>query len=175
MELPRLKLRFCTQVVNGIVRLCSLDYAGFFVSNERSDQLTRLLVGLPTSVVLTDGKGRTSILVPNICIARPEIGTCPFSTELIMIRRHSTWNRALESRCYVYNVHVSRSFVLTPTLGSSLYLLFMRFAHRQYDDVFQLVNACATDTSFSNEELQIFNSLRLLNGDRHPDAHACRS
>lgn len=174
VELPRLKLRFSTQVMNGVVRLCSLDYAGFFVSNERSDQLTRLLTGLPTSVLLTDGKGRTSILVPNICVARPQIGACPFSTELILIRRHLTWSRALESRCYVYNVHVSRSFVLTPTLGSSLYLLFMRFAHRQYDDVFQLVNACATDTNFSNEELQIFNSLRLLNDDRHPDAHACR-
>ncbi len=64
-------------------------------------------------------------------------------------------------------MHVSLSFMFTPTLASSLYLLLLRFLYRDYNEVFRLVNTIGTDTEFSPEENYIFQLLGSANnGDR---------
>jgi hypothetical protein len=68
----------------------------------------------------------------------------------------------------MYTVHVSQSFLLSPTLASSLYLLLLRFAARQFADVAQLSSAIATDASHTAEEAQVC-------GKRFPLLNTCIS
>ena len=115
------------------------------------------------------------ILVPAIDVVRPIIGSNPFTTELVMNRNENPeWYAALDTCYYLYNIHVSFAFLLSNTFASSLYLLSLRFLHRQYDEVFRLADTIGTDAEFSVEELNIFGSLGRLQNDCHPDAHACR-
>jgi hypothetical protein len=70
------------------------------------------------------------VLVPSIHPVRPFIGSAPFSTELVLDRTDKDWHEALDTKYYLYPVHVSLSFMFTPTLASALYLLLLRFLHR---------------------------------------------
>lgn len=70
------------------------------------------------------------MLVPSIHPVRPFIGSAPFSTELVLDRTDKDWHEALDTKYYLYPVHVSLSFMFTPTLASALYLLLLRFLHR---------------------------------------------
>ena len=56
----------------------------------------------------------------------------------------------------------------------ALYLLLLRLLSRDYNAVGVLADSVATDTTFTAEELAVFNALGGANDDRHPDAHACR-
>lgn len=85
-------------------------------------------------------------------------------TELVLDRTDKDWNDALDTKYYLYPVHVSLSFMFTPTLASALYLLLLRFLHRDYSQVFQLANAIGTDTTFSAEESNIFQAIGEANG-----------
>ena len=175
VEVPRLKLKFRTQVVNGALRLASLDHVGYFVSNERSALTTRLIRGVPHAVILSNADSEMQILVPNIDPIRPNINGCPFTTELVLQRGGATeWDMYCKSKYYLYQVHISLSFMFTPSLASALYLLLLRFNHRQYKEVFELANTIGTDVAFKPEEMVSFRALGRLNKDCHPDAHACR-
>ncbi len=68
---------------------------------------------------------------------------------------------------------MSRSFLETPSLLSSLYLLLLRLQARDYAGVFALTEACATDESLAPDEQNTLDALGLVE-DAHPDAHACR-
>ena len=59
-------------------------------------------------------------------------------------------------------------------MNSAIYLMLLRFLHRDYDAVFRLADSTATDTKFNDEGLSIFKAFSRTNSDRHPDAHACR-
>ena len=56
--------------------------------------------------------------------------SAPFSTELVMNRANVKWYATLDTRYYLYPVHISLSFMFTPTLASALYLLLLRFQYR---------------------------------------------
>ena len=58
---------------------------------------------------------------------RPMISTIPFSTALVLDRSDKRWHGQLENPYYLYPVHVSQSFLFTPSLSSGLYLLLMRW------------------------------------------------
>ena len=74
----------------------------------------------------------------------------------------------------MYPIHVSQSFMFTPSLSSALYLLLLRFLSRSYDEVVQLTSSIATDANLNDDESQIFESLSMTCSDHHPDAHASR-
>lgn len=94
------------------------------------------------------------------------------STELVLNRDpHSNWSQLLSTPYFIYPVHVSLSFLFTPTLSSALYLTLLRFLNRNYFEVFRLAEVIGTDTGYTPEEKQIFQLLRVT--DRHPDALAC--
>ena len=157
------------------MRLYSVDHADLFISNERNET-SRMLEGIPHSLLLSNSNGEVSVLVPSVPTIRPMIRTIPFSTELVLDRSDSKWMAALENPYYVYPVHVSLCFCASPTLASALYLLLLRFLNRQYHAVCTLVDTVSSDTDLTKEEA---NSLALLNSpkcsaDCHPDAHACR-
>ena len=96
------------------------------------------------------------------------------SVQVILDRRNQEWiNNIGEVRSYLYPIHNSRSFLVTPSLASSLYLLLMYFITGAYPDVFKMVESCVSE-QLTPEEQQIFNQLEFLGNDCHPDAHACR-
>ena len=77
-------------------------------------------------------------------------------------------------KTYLYPVHISSTFLFTPTQPSTAYLLLMRFISRQYEAVCTLVESCVNDSGFSDEMKSIFFALRTVSDDNSPDAHACR-
>ena len=110
------------------------------------------------------------VLVPVIPPCRPFIQTEPFTTFIVLDRKKIP----LSERYFLYPVHVSLSFLLTKGLNSAIYLMLLRFLHRDYAEVFRLADSIATDTNFNAEGSVIFQRFAGTNNDWHPDAHACR-
>lgn len=153
IELPRLKLSFNARKDHeGILRLYSVDHVDLFISNESSAMTAKMLAGIPHSLILSNVRGETQVLVPVIPPVRPKIAAEPFSTFIIL-------NRAkipLAERFFLYPVHISFSFLSTKGLNSALYLMLLRFLHRDYADVFRLSDSIATDTKLNEEGLDIY-------------------
>ena len=175
IQLPRLKMVFQVRKDdNGVDRLYSVDHSDLYISNSRSTLITNLIRGIPHSLILANANEELQILVPSIHPVRPPIASSPFTTELVLDRTDADWYNSLDTCYYLYPIHISLSFLFTPTLSSALYLLLLRFLNRDYDSVFRLTNSIGTDTELSSEELHIFNAIGSANNDGHPDAHSCR-
>eukprot|EP01012_Entosiphon_sulcatum_P009332 TRINITY_DN1521_c0_g2_i1.p1 TRINITY_DN1521_c0_g2~~TRINITY_DN1521_c0_g2_i1.p1 ORF type:complete len:4962 (-),score=1074.52 TRINITY_DN1521_c0_g2_i1:73-14958(-) len=175
VQLPRLKLTFSCQwdATNHCMALFSLDHANMFVTNRRNDLLVSLCRGIPHSIFLEDSNHELRMLVPGVRCVRPFVYLQPFSTELVLVRSAKEWMENLETPYYLYHVHVSMSFLHAPTLAAGLYLLWLRFANRDYGDAARLVDTIGTDIEFSKEEEQVFRSVgELIDG--HPNASAVR-
>ena len=171
IELPRLKLSFTARPDHqGVFRLYSVDHVDIYITNERNSLTSKMLAGIPYSLLLSNVKGETQVLVPVIPPIRQYIGSEPFSTFSVLNRKQIT----LSERFFLYPVHVSLSFLLTKGLNSAIYLMLLRFLHRDYDEVFRLADSIATDTSFNSEGNDIFQGFAQTNDDWHPDAHSCR-
>lgn len=180
VELPRLNLSFQERVQagSGTRVLCSMDHANLFLPTfAGGEQVEALLKGIPHSILLTNDNRELHVLLPNICVARPLIGSSPFSSELVLDRSGDAgkkWAEKTQVQYFLYPIHVSQSFMFTPSLSSALYLLMLRFLSRAYDEVVQLTASIATDAALNEDEGQIFTLLRMTCSDHHPDAHAAR-
>eukprot|EP01038_Epipyxis_sp_PR26KG_P004031 gene4031-5768_t len=171
VELPRLKLAFTARPDHeGVLRLYSVDHVDLFITNESNAQTAKMLAGIPHSLILSNVRGETQILVPVIPPIRPQIFSQPFTTFIVLNRSKIP----LAERFFLYPVHISLSFLLTKGLNSALYLMLLRFLHRDYADVFRISDSIATDNAFNAEGLDIFLSFKNTNDDWYPDAHACR-
>ena len=176
IELPRLNLTFTIEDHGSGPRLYSLDLGMKFITNSRSELSDDLVRGIPNYVKLEDALSKTYVLVPSYRFVRPLVKTCPFSTQIVADPNDETWARNLDMDYYIYSIHVSKSFLFSSTLASSLYLVAILFAARDYKEVFELTDSLTTDVPLTEEEKQ---SLALLStpgllADKHPDAHACR-
>ncbi len=74
----------------------------------------------------------------------------------------------------MYPIHVSGSFLLTRGLNSAVYLMLLRFLHRDYAEVFRLVDSIATDRKLNKDGIEMYENFGKANDDTYPDAHACR-
>eukprot|EP00755_Sulcionema_specki_P005608 Sspe_Gene.33212::Locus_16237_Transcript_1_1_Confidence_1.000_Length_12018::g.33212::m.33212 len=173
VHLPRLKLSFRGKATKAGIVLTSLDHAHLHVSNFRSELIVNLIKGAPHALLLQDVNGQMSVLIPAFRVHRPVIKDDPFTTELVILRSDTAWLDACDTRYFLYPVHISLSFLLTPTLASSLYLLLLRFQHRIYDDSFRLAGMTGTDAQLTSQEENVFNAIGQI-VDVHPEAHACR-
>lgn len=182
IELPRVNLSFkakATESVDGKVenRLYSNDYDGLYIatSTEARELADRLLGAISHFIVLQNADKDLFVLLPSCALPRRlHIDGSRLSVQVILDRRNKEWiNNIGEVRSYLYPVHNSRSFLVTPSLASSLYLMLMYFITGSYPDVFKMVESCVSE-ELSPEEQQIFNQLEFLGNDFHPDAHACR-
>jgi len=108
-----------------------------------------MLAGIPHSLILSNTKGELQVLVPVVRIVRPLVKTQPFSTEIVLHRSNYAWATNMTQKYYMYPIHVSLSFLQTKGLNSALYLMLLRFFHRDYDEVFRLADSVATDTDLS--------------------------
>ena len=170
VELPR--LRFSLTERKG--RLYSVDHADLSICTPdylaAKPELLRLTAGFPHAVVLTSSNEEPFIFVPLDRTPRPFIGSSPFTTELVIDR--VTW-RGLATRYLMLPIHVSLSFIRTPTLLSGLYVLLLRFLNRDYADVQRLINSVGTDTELTEEEGAVLQEISSVRDD-HPNAHAAR-
>jgi thioredoxin-like negative regulator of GroEL len=171
VEVPRLKLAFNARTDhNGELRLYSVDHVDLFITNESNAFTAKLLAGIPHSLLLSNVRGEMQVLVPVIPPKRPRIAMEPFSTFIVLDRTKIP----LAERFFLYPVHVSLSFLLTKGLNSAVYLMLLRFLHRDYSEVFRLADSIATDTKFNQEGQDIFAGFKNCNDDWHPDSHSCR-
>jgi len=179
IELPRLKLRLQPrpytdeQGVSG-VRLYSLDHANLYVSDYRDDMLNQLLVGLDQSLLMENNEHELFVLIPSYIVHRPNITSAPFSTELVPERGASTWMNIMETRFFLYPVHTSHTFLLTPTQSSAVYLILLRLLARQYTEAYKLVQSCEADMKLSESEEWILQQLEKAQTDFAPNAAAIR-
>lgn len=175
VEVPRLKLSFTAREDHeGVLRLFSMDHADLFISDQHNAFTTKLMAGIPHSLLVSNLKGETQLLVPVLPPVRPAIVTEPFSTEIVLNRSDEEWIQALSQHFYLYPIHVSLSFVMPRGLNSALFLLLLRLLNRDYNSAFRMCDSIATDSKFSPEGLKIFDALKFANDDMHPDAHAVR-
>jgi hypothetical protein len=182
IELPRVNLRFTARNETNldgttVNRLYSNDYDGLYIatSTEAREIAERLLGGIAHFIVLQNADNDLFVLIPGCALPRRlHMDGAHLSVQVILDRRNQEWiDNIGEVRTYLYPIHNSRSFLVTPSLASSLYLMVMYFITGNYQDVFKMVESCVSE-DLSPEEQQIFNQLEFLGNDFHPDAHACR-
>ena len=182
IELPRVNLSFKAKEnksVDGKVetRLYSNDYDGLYIatSTEAREISERLLGTIAHFIVLQNEDKDLFVLLPSCALPRRlHMDGSHLSVQVILDRRNQEWLGNIgEVRSYLYPIHNSRSFLVTPSLASSLYLLLLYFITGSYPDVYKMVESCVSE-ELTPEEQQIFNQLEFLGNDCHPDAHACR-
>jgi hypothetical protein len=185
IELPRLELRFeprrWTEIaltnLREIVttRLASVDLDGFYLSDKPlSAELRRQVRGIPHALLLVDANGEASVLVPVARLHRPVYKDSPFSTALV-VDRPSAWRLRSTQRVFQYTLHASGSFLASPTLGSSIYLLNLRLLQRDYTAAVRLVEGCFSDKPLPPQDLDLLKQcLAGTASDKHPDAIALR-
>ena len=173
VQFPRLKANFVPKVdADGVVRLYSMEHAGLFVSDKRSEALCKQLQGIPQAVVLEDKHHQQFLFVPNVQLKRPPILDAPLSTELELVRSPE-WMAAVKARFYLYPLHPSGAFLQPRSLAATFYLVALRMLHREYRTVAQLLTSCATDVPLTDEEVWSMMQLKPAASDVHPDGLAC--
>jgi hypothetical protein len=154
IELPRVNLSFKSKNVESIDgkvdhRLYSNDYDGLFIatSTEAREIAERLLGSTSHFIVLQNPDNDLFILMPSCALPRRlHVDGSHLSVQVILDRRNQEWiDNIGEVRSYLYPVHNSRSFLVTPSLASSLYLMVMYFITGEYQDVFKMVDSCVSE------------------------------
>ncbi|DAZ97871.1 TPA: LOW QUALITY PROTEIN: hypothetical protein N0F65_003298 [Lagenidium giganteum] len=184
IEMPRLKLKLRPTKIasSGRIRLDIMDQNGWFVSDltfgvnnrDSSKHLQRLIDATADSILIESDTKDLRIIVPNHDVYRPIVQGEPFSTLLLPDRSSLGWQQAMESRFYVYPIHSSHTFLLPPSLSSTLYLILISLLSRKYDVAMELIAGCNVDVKFTDEEKWVFDQISKTLDDRHPNACACR-
>ena len=164
IELPRVNLSFKakefeTPEGRKEFRLYSNDYDGLFiaVSTEARDIADRLLGTISHFIVLQNAENDLFILIPGCALPRRlHTDGTRLSVQVILDRRNKEWiDNIGEVRCYLYPIHNSRSFLVTPSLASSLYLMVMYFITGSYQEVFKMVESCVSENLTPEEVSRI--------------------
>jgi hypothetical protein len=163
IELPRVNLSFKAKLFetsdgNKENRLFSNDHDGLFIaiSTEAREIADRLLGSISHFIVLQNADNDLFVLMPGCALPRRlHTDGSRLSVQVILDRRNQNWIDNLgEVRCYLYPIHNSRSFLVTPSLASSLYLMVMYFITGGYQDVFKMVDSCVSE-DLTPEEVSI--------------------
>lgn len=208
IELPRVNLSFRAkriEKIDGTVehRLYSVDNDGLYIATSANarELVEKLLGSIDHFIVLQNEDNDLFVLIPGCALPRRlHVDGSHLSVQVLLDRRNQEWiNNMSEIRCYLYPVHSSKSFLITPSLASSMYLMVMYFITGKYQEVFKMVESCVSEDLtaeevrtdynsiallilshsthwffFAVDQAQIFNQLEFLGNDNHPDAHACR-
>jgi hypothetical protein len=166
IELPRVNLSFKARAVESVDgkidhRLYSNDYDGLYIatSTESREIAERLLGTISHFIVLQNEDNDLFVLIPSCALPRRlHVDGAHLSVQVILDRRNQDWIKNIgEVRSYLYPVHNSRSFLVTPSLASSLYLMLMYFITGSYPNVFKMVESCVSEELTAEE----VSSLRL--------------
>ena len=155
IELPRLRLTFEARVMNGETKFFCLEHADYFISEKRLPDTDRLLVGIPCHLLLENSCLEFSAVV-NAAVKpfRPNQQE-HFPSALLLDRADTEWTSKASMPYYFLQFHISRKFLLMPSLASLLYILLLRFYAREYSEIFKIVNSCVSDVELTKEERQV--------------------
>ena len=154
IELPRVNLSFkprdfITADGQKECRIYSNDYDGLFIatSSESREMAEKLLGDVSHFVVLQNAENDLFILTPGCALPRRlHTDGSRLSVQVLLDRRNQEWIENIgEVRCYLYPIHNSRAFLVTPSLASSLYLMLMHFITGSYQDVFKMMESCVSE------------------------------
>ena len=115
-----------------------------------------MVSGLPHSLLMENSANEFEVLLCNHDVHRPVVRGSPFSTDLVFDRSSIQWQETMERRFYLLPVHTSKTFLVTPTLASNLYLILLKLLGRRYEEAFRLADTFSVDTEFSPEESWVF-------------------
>lgn len=182
IELPRLKLKLKPRRESpDSIRLDVLDQSGWSVSDLTfgvrgglSTYLQSIIDLTPDCFVLESDTKDLKLVCPNHDVYRPAVQGEPFSKLLVTDRASMGWQQAMETRFYSYPIHSSHTFLLPPSLSSTLYLILTSLLSRNYAAAMEMIVGCNVDVKFTDEEKWIFDQLEKTLDDRHPNACACR-
>jgi hypothetical protein len=168
IELPRFQISFSAKTdLDGVTRLYSSDHVGMFISQSWNPMADKLLMGIPHAVVLESMDGEFAFMVPSTLPTKLKVINSRFRVSFYHDRSRDI------VLTYYYPIHLSNSFLFTPTLESAMYLLLIRMIHGQFEDAIRLVDSCLSD-SLSGEATEIWERLQKEDEDRNPDAEALR-
>jgi len=160
IELPRVNLSFRAkrvEKIDGTVehRLYSNDNDGLYIaSSSKSRGLVEKLLGsIDHFIVLQNEDNDLFVLIPGCALPRRlHVDGSHLSVQVLLDRRNQEWiNNMGEIRCYLYPVHSSKSFLITPSLASSMYLMVMYFITGAYQEVYKMVESCVSEDLTSEE------------------------
>jgi hypothetical protein len=154
IELPRVNLSFRAkriEKIDGTVehRLYSNDNDGLYIATsiKARELVEKLLGSIDHFIVLQNEDNDLFVLIPGCALPRRlHIDGSHLSVQVLLDRRNQEWiNNMGEIRCYLYPVHSSKSFLITPSLASSMYLMTMFFITGAYQEVYKMVESCVSE------------------------------
>ena len=178
VELPRLRLTFEKKVLpDGTVRYICLEQSGQFVSAYTDDlKIEHVLHGLPNTILLSNEDKEYSVIIPSTI--KPILmtsQTSKYTYKMIPTMTDKEWlSHVGEATYFLYPIHSSGCFMLSRSIGSTLYLLVLRMMTRKYKEAFSLIESCVCDRNLTPQEKQIYKLLGEIKDDLHVDAIACR-
>ena len=85
--------------------------------------LAKLLDGIPHCLVLENGAQELQVLVPSHEVRRPYVKGQPFGIDLVFDRTSQVWQDTMgDNRVFLYPVHTSRTYLMSKTLDSAMYV-----------------------------------------------------
>ena len=160
IELPRVNLSFRSkrvEKIDGSVehRLYSNDNDGLYIStsSKARELVEKLLGSIDHFIVLQNEDSDLFVLIPGCALPRRlHVDGSHLSVQVLLDRRNQEWiNNMGEIRCYLYPVHSSKAFLITPSLASSMYLMVMYFITGAYQEVYKMVESCVSEDLTSEE------------------------
>jgi hypothetical protein len=155
VELPRLRLSFSVSVIDGKQKYFCKELAGLFMPCEACRYTKAFMMSLPCALLLANSMKEYYIVMNAAAKPLRPNQRENFPSALLFDRADRTWLSHLSVPYYVYQVHVSRRFLVMPSLASMLYLLLLRLHAREYGDIFKFVYSCVSDVELSREERQV--------------------
>lgn len=165
IELPRVNLSFKAkrvEKIDGTVehRMYSNDNDGLYISTsiKARELVEKLLGSIDHFIVLQNQDNDLFVLIPGCALPRRlHVDSSHLSVQVLLDRRNQEWiNNMGEIRCYLYPVHSSKSFLITPSLASSMYLMVMYFITGAYQEVYKMVESCVSEDLTSEEVRVLF-------------------
>ena len=199
IELPRIQARFFVEcspssssissssptcspplpssALSRVITIHSQDHDGWLVDLDESSKtesyLSTFTNAIPHYLVLKNRFSEIALMIPNFGLFRSEITSAPFSTTK-WTDRSASWYSKVQTRFYIYPLHMSGTFLRTGSLAGALYLFVVRLFHREYVAAASLLPSCETDSVLTSEEIWILSLIKGTVHDHHPDAHAVR-
>ena len=119
---------------------------------------------MPHGCVMISETRDLVILVRNLKLSADQGKLLPVSNDV-------EWQENVKARYFTYEVHALKTFLVTNSLASALYLCVMRFMCGNYTACFNIVDSIATTEPFTPEEAQIFQLFGKERTEPHLDAH----
>ena len=175
-ELPRLSMNLRSRVVHDSgrmeTRLYSVEHPHLHVYRPPGGvwdkAVLRLSETTPHGVLMVSETQQLYLLVPNV-----QMGLS--SERGLFVDRSGShkWDENVATPYFMYEVSVTKQFLVATGFTATLYLCVLRFLACDYVECFSVASVLTETRQLSREEEQILELLALVSIPAHPDAHAC--